>query len=73
MNSLADLKLKCNKCKKEWIPTMHDVNDRKGDFYKSCGSCRDKLKESYLENRPTILYNKMIQRIKKKKLEDEKQ
>jgi cytidine deaminase len=73
MNSLTYMKSKCSKCKKEWSATMYDFNVKTGDIYKTCGSCRDKQQEYYGENRPEILHNDMIRRIKKKKLEDEKQ
>ena len=72
MNSLADLKPKCCKCKKEWVLTINDFK-KSGDIYKTCGTCRDKLKEYYGENRPMIRQDNMIRRIKKKKLENEKQ
>ena len=73
MNSLTYIKSKCSQCKKEWSATMYDFNVKTGDIYKTCGSCRAKQNEYRDENRPMMRHNDMIRRIKKNKLEDEKQ
>jgi len=55
--NISKTEIKCNKCKKTYIPDKNDISTKNRNYYyKTCSNCRGKMKE-YLHSKTHLHYS----------------